>query len=174
MYLTCKVSGERNPVEAIRLCERLRTYEDEQDTVSRSMLAYKFHEIGDNTRALHYGNQVLDIEPYNILTLKLLIRIHFDQHEHALVYGYIQRVTSAIPNPEIAKMKSAMTRWLGILIPWFQRLPKLRVILPKLERELKNEYADDSEWLRWAQGYKQWYEERLRSGEGFSPTGSPL
>lgn len=171
MYLSFKVSKERNHLEAIRLCERLRTYEDERDTFSRSMLAYRFHEIGDETRAIYYGSQALDVDPYNVLILKLLIRIHFVQNEHAIVYGYVQRVTSYEPDPQIEKMKATLTRWLGILVPWFRMVPKLRVILPEMERELKDDYNYESEWLRWAQGYKQRYEERLSLGESPLPPG---
>jgi len=93
-YLFIKSSTERNHLETIRLCERLRIFEDEQDTFARSMLAFTFHEIGDEIRAIYYGNQVLNVDPYNVLMLKLLIRIHFIQNEHAIVYGYVQRATS--------------------------------------------------------------------------------
>lgn len=171
MYLSFRATNERNHLEAIRLCEQLRTFEDEQDTLARSMLAWRFHKIGDETKALHYGNQVLNVDPYNALVLKLLIRIHFDQREHATVYGYLQRVTSCVSYPIIEQTNSALTRWLRILIPWFRMVPKLQVILLKMERSLKDDCKYESEWLHWAQGYKQWYEERLSLGDSPLPPG---
>jgi hypothetical protein len=90
---------------------------------------------------------------------------------HAIVYGYVQRATSYVPDPQIEKLKAALTRWLGILVPWFRMVPKLRVILPEIERGLKDTHNYGSEWLRWAQGYKQWYEERLSLGENPLPPG---
>lgn len=171
LYLSFKASKEKSHLETIRLWERLRTFEDEQDTFARSMLAWEFDKIGDKTRALYYGNQVLNVDPYNVLMLKFLIRIYFDQKEHAIVYGYVQRATSYLPDPQIEKTKAALTRWLGILVPWFRMVPKLRVILPKMERALKDDYNYESEWLHWAQGYKQWYEERLSLGDSPLPPG---
>lgn len=168
-HLTWKAAKETDHLETIKLCERLRSLENEQDTLARYMLAWTHHKLGDKVTAINYGNQVLNVDPFNVDILKLLIRIHFDQKEYSIVYGYVQRVTSCAPDLEIQKTKAALTRWLGILVPWFSMVPKLRVILPKMERTLKDDYDYESEWLCWAQGYKQWYEERLSLGENSVP-----
>lgn len=116
-------------------------------------------------RALHYGNQVLNIEPYNVHVLRILIQVYFSRQEYATVYGYIQRVLSCPQHAETEKLKLAVVRKLSILAPWFRMVPKLRVILPKMEQQLKDESHYELEWFRWAQEYKKWYEQRLILGE---------
>lgn len=168
-HLTWKAAKETDHLEAIKLCEKLRSFENEQDTLARSMLAWTHHKLGDKVKAINYGNQVLNVDPFNILILKLLIRIYFEQKEHAIVYGYVQRVTSYALDSEIKTTKIALIRWIGILAPWFSMAPKLRVVLPEMEQALKNDCNYESEWLRWARGYKQWYEERLSLGKNCIP-----
>jgi tetratricopeptide (TPR) repeat protein len=105
LYLTFRASIETNHAKAIKLCERLRALEDKNDTFARSMLAFRYHDSGDDMRAINYANQVLNIDPYDVFILKLLIGIYFDKKEYAVVYAYVLRTLSAVPDTEIQKVK---------------------------------------------------------------------
>ena len=164
LYLGFKAAVEPDHLKAIQLYERIRTLEDENDTLARSGLAWSYHKLGDDTKAIYYGNQVLSINPYDVLILKLLIGIYFHKKEYAIVHAYVLRTLSAMPNTEIEKVKSTFTRWLDILMPRFNRIPKLRHRLHKIEQVLKDDNAYESEWLCWAEDFKKWYEDRLKSG----------
>ncbi len=168
-YLRLKICRERNRSEVIRLCEKLRTLEDKEDTLAQGMLAIAYYEMKDEVRALHYGNQVLNVDPYDVVMLKLLIGIHFHRGEHAIVYGYVQRALTRLPNVEVEKVQAIVTRWLVGLSELFRVVPKLGEVLRKMVGFSK-EYCDsESEWLGWAEGYKKWYEERFDSGESPTP-----
>ena len=168
-YIRLKIVQENRRPKVIKLCERLQTLEGKQDTVAQSILAVSYFEMGDEEKALHHGTQVLNVDPYNVFMLKLLVPIYFRRGEHPIVYGYVQRALSRLPDEQAEKIMAQGAKWIGKVLQMFRMVPKLRDLSRKVGQSRKEYLDGESEWLKWAHEYKKWYEERLVFGENPMP-----
>lgn len=120
------------------------------------VLAEEYGRQDEIEMAVDYAKRSLEKDPNSFNTLKLIATCRAGQNKEHEAYEYICRAIQNVPKDEkVGKFNFIIMRFLGKL-PWFPYNAE-----DKLRSYELFSNDEKSNWLKWANDYKVWYENHI-------------